>query len=87
MQINYYKVLKKINENWKKKLSKGEKIHMNLIPLIDFYTKYEINKVLKTTIQFKTYAIEAVFWLRIFSNTTNLYIYQISINWKFKMAN
>ena len=51
---------------------------MNLIPFIDYNTKYEINKVSKTTIQFKTYAIEAVFWLRIFASTTNIYIAELA---------
>ena len=78
IQIDYYEALKKINENRKKKLPKGEIIQMNLIPFIDYNTKYEINKVSKTTIQFKTYAIEAVFWLRIFASTTNIYIAELA---------
>lgn len=76
IQLDYFEVLKKINENKKKKIVRGEIIQMNLIPFIDYNTKYEVEKTSKNTIQFKPYAIEAVFWLRVFASTS-IYIAEL----------
>ena len=76
MQLNYFDILKKLNENRKKKLIQGEIIQLNLIPFIDYNTKYEVEKTSKNTIQFKPHAIEAVFWLRVFSSNS-IYIAEL----------
>ena len=69
IQLEYFDVLKKINDNKKKKLVRGEGIQLNLIPFIDYSTKYEVDKPSKNMITFKPYAVETVFWLRVFAST------------------
>ena len=76
IQLDYLDTLKKINENRKKKIPRGECIQMNLIPYIDYNTKYETERQGKT-VQFKIHAIETVFWLRIFAST-NIYVNELS---------
>ena len=43
IQLDYFEVLKKINENKKKKIVRGEIIQMNLIPFIDYNTIVQDN--------------------------------------------
>ena len=76
ISLDYMDTLKKINEGRKKKIPRGECIHMNLIPYIDYNTKYETERQGKTVI-FKIHAIETVFWLRIFAST-NIYVNELS---------
>ena len=76
IQLDYFETLKKINENRKKKIPRGEPIHMNLIPYIDYNTKYETEKQGKL-VQFKIHAVETVFWLRLFAST-NIYVSELS---------
>ena len=68
IQLDYYDTLKKINEGRKKKIPRGEPIQMNLIPYIDYNTKYETERQGKL-VQFKIHAVETVFWLRLFAST------------------
>ena len=76
IQLDYLDTLKKINEGRKKKIPRGESIQMNLIPYIDYNTKYETERQGKT-VQFKIHAVETVFWLRIFAST-NIYVNELS---------
>ena len=76
IQLDYLDTLKKINEGRKKKIPRGECIQMNLIPYIDYNTKYETERQGKT-VQFKIHAVETVFWLRIFAST-NIYVNELS---------
>ena len=76
ISLDYLDTLKKINEGRKKKIPRGECIHMNLIPYIDYNTKYETERQGKTVI-FKIHAVETVFWLRIFAST-NIYVNELS---------
>ena len=76
IQLDYLDTLKKINEGRKKKIPRGECIQMNLIPYIDYNTKYETERQGKT-VQFKIHAIETVFWLRLFAST-NIYVAELS---------
>ena len=76
IQLDYYDTLKKINDGRKKKIPRGEPIQMNLIPYIDYNTKYETEKK-GNTVQFKIHAVETVFWLRIFAST-NIYVNELS---------
>ncbi len=77
VQLDYNEALRIINSNRKKKLQKGELLHINLIPFIDYTEKYEVNKYAKTTIQFMTHAIESVFWLRVFASN-DIYIAELN---------
>ena len=76
IQLDYLDTLKKINEGRKKKIPRGECIQMNLIPYIDYNTKYETERQGKT-VQFKIHAVETVFWLRVFAST-NIYVSELS---------
>ena len=76
IQLDYLDTLKKINEGRKKKIPRGECIQMNLIPYIDYNTKYETERQGKT-VQFKIHAVETVFWLRLFAST-NIYVAELS---------
>ena len=76
IQLDYLDTLKKINEGRKKKIPRGESIQMNLIPYIDYNTKYETERQGKT-VQFKIHAVETVFWLRIFAST-NIYVNELN---------
>jgi len=76
IQLDYLDTLKKINEGRKKKIPRGESIQMNLIPYIDYNTKYETERQGKT-VQFKIHAVETVFWLRVFAST-NIYVSELS---------
>ena len=76
IQIDYYETLKKINDGRKKKLPRGEPIQMNLIPYIDYNSKYETERQGKL-VQFKIHAVETVFWLRLFAST-NIYVNELS---------
>ena len=76
IQLDYLETLKKINEGRKKKIPRGECIQMNLIPYIDYNTKYETERQGKL-VQFKIHAVETVFWLRIFAST-NIYVNELS---------
>ena len=76
IQVEYYDTLKKINEGRKKKIPRGEPIQMNLIPYIDYNTKYETERQGKL-VQFKIHAVETVFWLRLFAST-NIYVNELS---------
>ena len=76
IQIEYYETLKRINDGRKKKLPRGEPIQMNLIPYIDYNTKYETERQGKL-VQFKIHAVETVFWLRLFAST-NIYVNELS---------
>ena len=76
IQLDYYDTLKKINEGRKKKIPRGEPIQMNLIPYIDYNTKYETERQGKL-VQFKIHAVETVFWLRLFAST-NIYVNELS---------
>ena len=76
IQLDYYETLKKINEGRKKKIPRGEPIQMNLIPYIDYNTKYETERQGKL-VQFKIHAVETVFWLRLFAST-NIYVNELS---------
>ena len=76
IQLDYLDTLKKINEGRKKKIPRGECIQMNLIPYIDYNTKYETERQGKT-VQFKIHAVETVFWLRIFAST-NIYVNELN---------
>ena len=76
IQLDYLDTLKKINEGRKKKIPRGESIQMNLIPYIDYNTKYETERQGKI-VQFKIHAVETVFWLRIFAST-NIYVNELS---------
>ena len=76
IQLDYFDTLKKINEGRKKKIPRGECIQMNLIPYIDYNTKYETERQGKT-VQFKIHAVETVFWLRLFAST-NIYVAELS---------
>ena len=49
---------------------------MNLIPYIDYNTKYETERQGKL-VQFKIHAVETVFWLRLFAST-NIYVNELS---------
>ena len=76
IQLDYSDTLKKINEGRKKKIPRGECIQMNLIPYIDYNTKYQTERQGKQ-VQFKIHAIETVFWLRIFAST-NIYVNELN---------
>ena len=76
IQLDYLDTLKKINEGRKKKIPRGESIQMNLIPYIDYNTKYETERQGKTVV-FKIHAVETVFWLRLFAST-NIYVNELS---------
>ena len=76
IQLDYYETLRKINEGRKKKLPRGEPIQMNLIPYIDYNTKYETERQGKL-VQFKIHAVETVFWLRLFAST-NIYVNELA---------
>ena len=76
IQLDYLDTLKKINEGRKKKIPRGECIQMNLIPYIDYNTKYETERQGKT-VQFKIHAVETVFWLRVFAST-NINVSELS---------
>ena len=74
--LEYYDTLKKINNNRKKKIPKGECIQMNLIPYIDYNAKYETERQGKL-VQFKIHAIETVFWIRLFAST-HIYVNELN---------
>ena len=76
IQVDYYDTLRKINEGRKKKIPRGEPIQMNLIPYIDYNTKYETERQGKL-VQFKIHAVETVFWLRLFAST-NIYVNELA---------
>ena len=76
ISLDYYETIKKINEGRKKKIPRGEPIQMNLIPYIDYNTKYETERQGKL-VQFKIHAVETVFWLRLFAST-NIYVNELS---------
>src|SRR5690606_28559659 len=66
--LDYNEAVKIISSKTKtKKLNKGGNIFVNVIPYIEYYCKYEIEK--KGNIRvFKPVSQEAPFWLRIFSS-------------------
>ena len=76
IQVDYYDTLRKINKKKKKKIPRGEPIQMNLIPYIDYNTKYETERQGKL-VQFKIHAVETVFWLRLFAST-NIYVNELA---------
>lgn len=68
VSLDYNEILRKLAEKKKKNmLNKGDKVHVNIIPYLEYYTKYEIEKMgnIRT---FKLIKQESSFWLRIFSS-------------------
>ncbi len=74
MNLEYWELEKKYKQLTKKKnVSKTDIIYLNVIPYIEYYNKYEVEKMNNNRI-FKLIKQENNFWLRIFSSE------EISIN-------
>jgi hypothetical protein len=74
--LDYYEIIKRISEKKKKKLiPKGDKIFVNVIPYIEYFSKYDIEKNVNMR-NFKLIQQEGVYWLRIFCSD-ELYIMEL----------
>lgn len=77
VHLDYNEIVKRISQKRKKKLvSKGEKIQINVIPYLEYHSKYEVEKQGNLRV-FKLINEETLFWLRIFSSE-DIYVTELA---------
>ncbi len=68
LYLDYNEVLRKLsNKNKKKILAKSDRLYLNIIPYLEYYQKYEIERI-GSNRTFKLVHKEGTFWLRIFAS-------------------
>ena len=75
MILDYNEIIRRYNNKNSKKLSKSDKVQVNLIPYMEFTTKYEIDRKGNQRF-FHPYHPEAKYWLRIFASD-DIYIAEL----------
>lgn len=75
MLLDYNEIIRRYNNKNSKKISKTDKVQVNLIPYMEYTAKYEIDRKGNQRF-FHPYYPEAKYWLRIFSSE-DIYIAEL----------
>lgn len=77
MLLDYNEIINRFNHQNSKKISKNDRLFVNLIPYMEYTEKYEIEKKGNQRI-FKPYRPELDYWIRIFCNE-DLYVNELKM--------